>query len=686
MAERTRTYTLARPSVAALLLLCVSLTARAQVVISQVYGGGGNTGAALRNDFIELFNRGAATVDVTGWSVQYASQTGTSWQVTPLSGSIAAGRYYLVQEAAGAGGTLNLPAPDAAGSIAMSATAGKVALASAAQPLEGSAPAGTVDFFAYSGLGNSTAALRQGRGCAADFTIGAPDPRNSASPANSCEARPLEPVPLAIHDIQGRGTVSPFADQWVSTTGVVTLRKTNGFFLQAPETEADAEPETSEGLFVYTAARPPEVAAAGNYVRVSGTVAEFRPASDQGSPPLTELTQPVVSLIATGSALPAPVTLTPAELDPAGGVEQLERFEGMRVHVPALVACSGTDAYGVFFGVLEGVPRPFREPGIPAPDPGPSDAPRFDSNPERLRVAGSLTLTAGATVRSLTGPLDYGARTYTIIPETAPEISDLRTAQPVPAPGEGEFTVASVNLRRFTSQRLDQAAAAIRDMLGSPDVLGVQEVEDLATLQALAARLDGQYLAFLEKGNDPSGFDLGLLVKSSRVTVEGVSQEGRNEEFNDRPPLVLRARVAGEPVTVIVNHMRSRLDIEDPRVQEKRRRQAEYLAGLVQSLAAVNVVVTGDFNSFEFTDGYVDVMGIVTAQAGLTNLIETLEPPERYSYVYNGDAQALDHILVSAGMRARLTRFAYARFNADFPETSRLSDHDAPVAFFNVGK
>ena len=75
------------------------------VVISQVYGGGGNSGAEYTNDFIELYNRGGTAVDVTGWSVQYASVTGSSWQVTTLSGVIEPGQYYLVQEAAGAGGT-----------------------------------------------------------------------------------------------------------------------------------------------------------------------------------------------------------------------------------------------------------------------------------------------------------------------------------------------------------------------------------------------------------------------------------------------------------------------------------------------------------------------------------------------------------------------------------------------------
>src|SRR3989441_2501838 len=99
------------------------------VVISQVYGGGGNTGATFKNDFIELFNRGTNAVSITGWSVQYQSAAGSgTWTVTMLSGALNPGQYYLVQEAQGAGGTAVLPVPDASGTIAMAATAGKVAL------------------------------------------------------------------------------------------------------------------------------------------------------------------------------------------------------------------------------------------------------------------------------------------------------------------------------------------------------------------------------------------------------------------------------------------------------------------------------------------------------------------------------------------------------------------------------
>jgi DNA/RNA endonuclease G (NUC1) len=193
-----------------LLLLCfVSLAHVAQaaspnVVISQVSGGGGNSGAQYKSDFIELFNRGTAPVSLSGWSVQYASASGTTWAVTPLSGTLAPGQYYLVQEAAGAGSQPALPTADASGSIAMSATAGKVALVSSTAALTGSCPtANVVDFVGFGGancsegaptatLSNSTAARRAANGCTdtdqnnADFTIGAPTPRNTANTVPSC--------------------------------------------------------------------------------------------------------------------------------------------------------------------------------------------------------------------------------------------------------------------------------------------------------------------------------------------------------------------------------------------------------------------------------------------------------------------------------------------------------------------
>ena len=100
------------------------------IVISQVYGGGGNTGATYKNDFIEIFNPTSGSISVNGWSVQMAGASGGgSWSGTNLpNATIPSGGYFLVQEAGNNNGILNLPGPDATGSIDMPATAGRVAL------------------------------------------------------------------------------------------------------------------------------------------------------------------------------------------------------------------------------------------------------------------------------------------------------------------------------------------------------------------------------------------------------------------------------------------------------------------------------------------------------------------------------------------------------------------------------
>lgn len=181
------------------------------VVISQVYGGGGNSGSSYRNDFIELYNLGNSTVDLSGWSVQYASASGSTWLVTTLSGSIAPGHYYLIQEAQGAGGTTDLPTADLVGGTSMSSTSAKVALVSSTSAISGPCPASgnIVDLVGYGssascfeGSGrapapnNSNAVIRKGSGCtdtdnnASDFVAALANPRNSASQFTCGSATP----------------------------------------------------------------------------------------------------------------------------------------------------------------------------------------------------------------------------------------------------------------------------------------------------------------------------------------------------------------------------------------------------------------------------------------------------------------------------------------------------------------
>ncbi|PZR33195.1 MAG: hypothetical protein DI538_18445, partial [Azospira oryzae] len=177
--------------------------AQSQVVISEVYGGGGNSGATYKNDFVELYNPTSSAIDITGWSVQYASATAsgaTSWQVTlfPSGSIIQAGGYFLVQQAAGSGGTVNLPTPDVTGTLALSGTAGRVALVNSSTPLVGCIlTSGVIDLVGFGttatcfeGTGptpapsNTTSAERKSpcidtNNNANDFRTTAPNPQNS---------------------------------------------------------------------------------------------------------------------------------------------------------------------------------------------------------------------------------------------------------------------------------------------------------------------------------------------------------------------------------------------------------------------------------------------------------------------------------------------------------------------------
>ena len=177
---------------------------QAPIVISQIYGGGGNTNATYRNDFVELYNRSAATVNVTGWSVQYSSATGNSWGNgfgnTALVGTIAPGEYYLVALASGGSAGAALPEANVVGVTNMSASTGKVALVDNSTSLNGNCPLGAsvVDFVGFGGAdckegsaaaaggSNTLSMLRNGNGASDtddnknDFTVGTPDPRRTA--------------------------------------------------------------------------------------------------------------------------------------------------------------------------------------------------------------------------------------------------------------------------------------------------------------------------------------------------------------------------------------------------------------------------------------------------------------------------------------------------------------------------
>jgi uncharacterized protein len=199
----------------ALLAAPAARSASPDMVVSQVFAGGGNASAPYTNDFVELFNRGTTTIDLSTWSIQYATGTGTTWQVTPLSGSVPAGGHYLIQLASAAAIGASLPTPDATGTSNLAVSGGKVALVHSATALtcgattgSCSADASVVDLIGYGSatdyeggaaapaISNTTAAMRAGGGCtdtdanASDFSAVAPAPRNSSVAAAGCSSGP----------------------------------------------------------------------------------------------------------------------------------------------------------------------------------------------------------------------------------------------------------------------------------------------------------------------------------------------------------------------------------------------------------------------------------------------------------------------------------------------------------------
>ncbi len=599
----------------------------------------------------------------------------------------------------------------------------------------------------------------------------------------------------AIGEVQGEKNASPFEGQSVRLTGIVTARLKGGFFLQTPDEKTDGNPNTSEGIYIFTKSEPPGEAAIGNLISVTGTVEEFRPKTEPLSLPITELSmfkdRDIIKVISKANPLPKPIILSAADTNKTV-IDALEKYEGMRVSVAEIIVVAPTNGRvdeksgasqsdGTFYGVVKGVARPFREIGfdiydyVLLPDKEKEklkkDAPKivvFDHNPERLRVesatqlgAQTIDVTSPAEIKNLTGVLHYAYRAYSILvdADNKPAVSNLVKAQPLPAPGDHQFSIAAMNVERLfddeddpnikepiiTSEgfekRLKKISLAIRSFLQTPDIIGTVEMENLTVLKKLAERVNKdaeasgkpnpKYEAYLVEGNDIGGIDSGFLVKSSRVEVLETKQFGKEEKFenpvskddvslNDRPPFLLRAAIKEQKtnklleVTVIINHLKSLRGYNDekdaPFVRMKKKLQAEFLARFVAERLKANpnerIALVGDFNAFQFNDGIMDVIGTIKGTPAakdsvftasedllnpdLTNLVDLIKPEQRYSYSFDGNAQILDHFLVSEAFKKHLAGFGYARINADFPETyrndesrvERFSDHDAAIAYF----
>lgn len=216
-------------------------TANGQIVISEVYGGGGNSGAVYTNDFIELYNPTAAVVDVSTWAVQYASSTGTTWQVAPLAGSIPAGGYYFIQLAGGTNG-VPLPTPNTTGSFNMAGSNGKVALTNDQTALTGTGlgSANVVDFVGYGSaatyegtgaapaLSSTTSASRDASNTdtddnSADFTAGAPTPTSTPSADVPPTLDSVYPADDSTTAIAAANLILTFSENVTANSGSITI-------------------------------------------------------------------------------------------------------------------------------------------------------------------------------------------------------------------------------------------------------------------------------------------------------------------------------------------------------------------------------------------------------------------------------------------------------------------------------
>jgi predicted extracellular nuclease len=603
---------------------------------------------------------------------------------------------------------------------------------------------------------------------------------------------------IRIHDIQGAGHISPLVstvnDNSISlgasvaaVPGIVTAVGANGFWMQDPE--ADANPATSEGIFVFTGASGAKPAV-GDSVTVTGRAAEFRPgctstsctASSSGWNNLTttEITGASGSplswtLVSSGNPLPAPTVIgvggripptatieddtngsietTPNTFDPENdGIDFYESLEGMRVQVNDALVTGPTNNFGEIT-VL--------------PDNGAFATSRTarggaligdtysDFNPERLQIDDTLTsgppkVNVGDRFPgAIIGVLDYSFGNYELLntaPLPAPASGGLaREVVGFPPPNAAQLNVTSFNVENLDpndpQSKFDGLAAVIVNNLGAPDLLGVEEVQDnngptndsvvdadqtFAKLIAAIQAAGGPTYSYRQinpvddqDGGEPGGnIRVGFLFRSDRglafvdrpggtptaavSVVAGAAgpelsfSPGRidptNSAFNNsRKPLAGEFTFNGQKLFAIVNHFNSkggdqplygRFQPPARASETQRHQQAQIVNNFVDSLLAqdanANVVVLGDLNDFEFSETLNILKGGV-----LTDLIETLPKAERYTYTFEGNAQVLDHVLVSGALFGRLVGYDVVHINAEFAE--QTSDHDPSVARFTLG-
>lgn len=534
-----------------------------------------------------------------------------------------------------------------------------------------------------------------------------------------CTVISLPAQALEIWEIQGAGLNSNYQGQRVRTeNNIVTAKGSNFFFIQTPTERSDNKAETSDGLLILSSGSP--TVKVGDLVNIEGTVLE-----EENTTAISNVNLQL-AVVASNQELPAAMALNvDFPSTQRAFVPDLEKIESMRVTFNGLICGPPEDRDWIPVTTQE--TRRFREPGIPYP--GLPNLPVWDGNPELFWIdldalgQPNNRFVGGQTRIQMQGVLVEISGAYVGFPSSYTLTGD-NFIRPVRAKKSGEFTIGCINTLRLIrdesaySIRVRKMAAYIVQQLGSPDIVAIQEIGGINELEDLAFHIRqleprSNYQAQFLSGN--GNISTAFLVSPSSFQNMELTQLSKNEflsiggTLHDRPPLLLSGEIPTTPPTplkVLNLHLRSLIGITGSNstfVRTKRREQAISVAEIVQEYRDDNLVVLGDFNAYQFSDGYVDVVnqiaGSPTEGALLSNTnivspplikyVDRLPETERYSFIFQGNAQMIDHCLSTELEDFIYEDFQFARGNADnswiYTNSAnileRSSDHDGFVLF-----
>jgi hypothetical protein len=550
-----------------------------------------------------------------------------------------------------------------------------------------------------------------------------------------------DPITLRTYHIQGEGHRSGYEGQVVTTGGIVTAVSTNGFYLQ--DATGDGNARTSDALFVFTGAAPG--VAIGDAVSVNGTVAEFLPGGDNTNLTVTQVTASAVTLQSSGNALPAATligtggVLPPSQVidddgltsyDPAtDGIDFYESLEGMRVTIDQPLVVSQTSEFGETFVVASGgagATGVNSRGGITVSD--------GDFNPERIQIDQTPALfpgyepahSQGDRLSDVTGIMSYSFNSYEVLVTGAVTVTEDVTVsrETTTLAGDADhLTVASYNVENLSpadgAVKFSLLAQNIVYSLAAPDIIALQEVQDanglngsdplsgVETAQLLIdaiAALGGPNYVYVEiapstpnsTGGAPGGnIRNGFLFNAARVDyVEGSAELIQGAAFNgSRRPLAADFTFNGETVTLINVHSTSRLgsdplfgatqppaDAGDAQRTAQANTVRTYVNDALATDPSLKLGVLGDFNGFWFENA----IGALEAGGVMTDLHRLLPESERYTYLFQGNLQAIDHLVVTGGL-ASGAEFDAVHINAEQANgAARATDHDPILGRFFI--